>query len=38
MYLGLGLFALLAVVLVYAFVRVKQRDRAYEEGEGFGEG
>ena len=32
-YFGLGIFAVLAVVLVVAFVKVKQRDAAYGRGE-----
>lgn len=34
---GLGIFFFVAILLVVAFVRVKQRDRAYERGEGLDE-
>lgn len=30
---GLGIFAVLAVVLVFAFIKVKRRDAAYGRGE-----
>jgi hypothetical protein len=30
--IGAGIFALLAILLVVAFVKVKQRDRRYGEG------
>lgn len=33
MVIGLGIFALIAILLVYAFIKVKQRDREYGRGE-----
>lgn len=33
MFIGIGIFALLAVVLVVAFLKVKAGDRRYEQGE-----
>lgn len=33
MVIGLGIFAVIAVLLVIAFVKVKKGDRAYEQGE-----
>lgn len=32
---GLGIFFLIAILLVVAFVKVKKRDAAYGRGEGF---
>jgi hypothetical protein len=31
--IGVGIFAVMAILLVYAFIKVKQRDREYFEGE-----
>jgi hypothetical protein len=31
-FVGIGIFFVLAILLVVAFVRVKQRDRRYGEG------
>lgn len=36
MVIGLGIFAIIAILLVYAFIKVKARDRAYERGEDDG--
>ena len=32
-FVGIGIFAVLAVVVVFAFIKVKKGDRAYEQGE-----
>jgi hypothetical protein len=32
-FFGLGIFAVLAFVLVYAFIKLKKRDAAYGRGE-----
>ncbi len=34
---GLGIFFVVAILLIVAFVKVKKRDRAYGRGEGFEE-
>jgi hypothetical protein len=33
MIIGLGIFALIAVLLIVAFIKVKRGDRRYERGE-----
>lgn len=33
MFIGLGIFALLSILLIVAFVKVKKRDREYGQGE-----
>jgi hypothetical protein len=33
MIIGLGIFSVLAIIVIYAFIKVKQRDREYERGE-----
>jgi hypothetical protein len=34
-YLGLGMFFVAAILLIFAFIKVKKRDAAYGRGEGL---